>query len=139
MADMCAAPAGARGAPCPAIAVRHLPLHTCALDGAAFVLPAAGARPRPRASTVALPATAGRMRPRLGRVRARALHAPSLRSSAMCAMLRLAMRSGSPHRLQCVQSDMRNRAVGVCKPKRQRGSAACAGGAHAGPSARTPA
>ncbi len=39
---MCAAPAGARGAPCPAIAVRHLPLHTCALDGAAFVLPAAG-------------------------------------------------------------------------------------------------
>ena len=96
LADMCAAPAGARGAPCPAIAVRHLPLHTCALDGAAFVLPAAGARPRPRASTVALPATAGRMRPRLGRVRARALHAPSLRSSTMCAVLRLAMRSGSP-------------------------------------------
>lgn len=46
---------------------------------------------------------------------------------------------GVHHRLQCVQSDMRNRAVGVCKPKRQRGSAACAGGAHAGPSARTPA
>ena len=97
------------------------------------------ARPRPRASTAASPATAGRTRPRRGRVRARALHAPSLRSSAMCAMLRLAMRSGSPHRLQCVQSDMRNCAVGVCKPERQRGSAACAGGAHAGPSARTPA
>ncbi len=46
---------------------------------------------------------------------------------------------GVHHRLQCVQSDMRNCAVGVCKPERQRGSAACAGGAHAGPSARTPA
>jgi hypothetical protein len=39
---MRAPPPGARGAPCPAIAVRHLPLHACALDGAAFVLPAAG-------------------------------------------------------------------------------------------------
>ena len=33
---------GPAAAACPDIRVRHLPLHACALDSGAFVLPAAG-------------------------------------------------------------------------------------------------
>lgn len=41
---MCARQPGGAAAvrSCPDIAVRHLPLHACALGGGAFVLPAAG-------------------------------------------------------------------------------------------------
>ena len=42
LADVRARQLGAAARACPDIAVRHLPLHACALDSGAFVLPAAG-------------------------------------------------------------------------------------------------